>query len=595
MQNTETFLTVVRDRGRRRLPLERVYRHLFDRELFLTAYGKLAKNAGAMTPGTTKETVDGMSLAKIDEIIELLKYERYRFAPARRVYIEKKNSTKKRPLGIPSWSDKLVQEVVRTILEAYYEPRFSDRSHGFRMGRGCHTALGEIYRTWRGTVWFIEGDIKGCFDNLDHEVLINTLKEDIHDGRFIALVKGMLDAGYLEEWVYHKTLSGSPQGGVVSPILSNIYLHRLDEWVETALIPDNTRGTERKDNPAYKRLLGRRQKARKAGKTREANAIHKQLRTLPSKDPNDPDYRKLRYIRYADDFLLGYTGTKEEAEEIKTRIGVFLRDSLKLELSEEKTLITHGRTESARFLGYDLVTLQVDDRITKTRDGREMRMLSGRVGLKVPRNIVPEKAAMYMRDGKPIDRTELLNDSALSIVAKYDAEYRGIVQYYRMAYNLAKLDTLRWIMETSLTKTLAHKYKVSVAQIYRRHQVTTVTERGPRKVLEVRVERDGKEPLVATWGKISLVRDTNVILHDTPVRVLDKRTDLEKRLLADTCEQCGSQENVNVHHIRALKDLTKPGQREKPAWMQQMARRRRKTLVVCRSCHNAIHAGTLQR
>jgi hypothetical protein len=316
---------------------------------------------------------------------------------------------------------------------------------------------------------------------------------------------------------------------------------------------------------------------------------------LPSTNPNDPDYRRLRYIRYADDFLLGYAGTRAEAEAIKAKIGEFLRDRLNLELSDEKTLITHGRTESARFLGYDLVTFQADDRITTLRDGREMRTLTGKIGLLVPRHIVPEKTDFYMRDGKPIARAEQLNDSAFSIVATYEAEYRGVVQYYRMASNLARLNTLRWVMETSLTKTLAHKLKVSVGEIYKRYQVTIETERGPRKVLQVRVAREEKEPLVATWGKVDLVRDTNVILHDAPERVWYKRTELEQRLLADTCELCGSKEEAQVHHIRALKDLNQPGRREKPAWMKEMAARRRKTLVACRPCHNAIHAGTLQR
>jgi group II intron reverse transcriptase/maturase len=563
--------------------------------LFLNAYGKLAKNTGAMTPGTTEETVDGMSLAKIDQIIELLKYERYRFAPARRVYIEKKHSTKKRPLGVPTWSDKLVQEVVRLILEAYYEPRFSERSHGFRSGRGCHTALKEVHRAWKGTAWFIEGDIKGCFDNLDHGVLLDILQRDIHDGRFIALIKSMLDAGYLEEWTFHQTLSGTPQGGVVSPILSNIYLHLLDDWIETTLIPEHTRGDKRKPNQVYRTIANARGRARWAGRTEEAHALRKQLRSLPSQDPDDPDYRRLRYIRYADDFLLGYAGTRAEAEEIKAKIGQFLRDRLKLELSDEKTLITHGRTESARFLGYDLVTLQADHRITTRRDGREMRSLSGKIGLKVPRHIVPDKAAPYMRDGKPIARAEQVNDSALSIVANYEATYRGIVNYYRMAQNLSSLNTLRWVMETSLTKTLAEKHKVTVSEIYRRHQMTIATERGLRKVLQVRVAREGKNPLVATWGGTNLVRDTNAILNDDPVPVWNARTEVEQRLLADTCELCGSTVKVEVHHIRALADLNQPGRREKPEWMKVMAARRRKTLVACQKCHDDIHNGRLQR
>src|SRR6266581_6347440 len=222
MQEGRTVLAIIAERGKRGLPLERVYRHLFNRDLYLMAYGKIYRNAGALTPGSTAETVDDMSLGKIDAIIEAVRYERYRWTPTRRVYIEKKNSTKKRPLSMPTWSDKLLQEVIRLLLEAYYEPQFRDCSHGFRPERGCHTALREIDRTWLGTTWFIEGDIKACYDSLDHHILLEILAEQIHDGRFLRLIGGLLQAGYLEAWKYRATYSGAPQGGIVSPVLSNI-------------------------------------------------------------------------------------------------------------------------------------------------------------------------------------------------------------------------------------------------------------------------------------------------------------------------------------------------------------------------------------
>ena len=248
MQSAETVLGVLRDRGGRGLPLEGLYRQLFNPQLYLLAYGRIYSNAGAMTPGATGETADGMSLGKIGRIIDAMRHERYRFMPARRAYIPKKNG-KKRPLGLPTWSDKLVGEVMRLLLEAYYEPQFSDRSHGFRPGRGCHTALTEVANSWTGTTWFIEGDISDCFGSFDHDVMIKILAEKIHDNRFLRLMRNMLQAGYLEDWTWNATLSGTPQGGVVSPILSNIYLHRLDEFVEQVLIPENTRGARRRFIP----------------------------------------------------------------------------------------------------------------------------------------------------------------------------------------------------------------------------------------------------------------------------------------------------------------------------------------------------------
>lgn len=240
MQEAAVVLSVLRERGRKGLPLTQLYRQMFNKNLYLLAYGNIYSNQGAMTPGASEETADGMSEGKIDQVIELMRHERYRFSPARRIYIPKKNG-KLRPLGLPSWSDKLVGEVVRLLLEAYYEPQFSDQSHGFRKGRGCHTALREIRDFWKGAAWFIEGDISDCFGSLDHEVMAGILAEKIHDQRFLRLIRHMLKAGYLEDWEYHDTPSGCPQGGVVSPVLSNVYLNKLDEFVERELIPRYTR------------------------------------------------------------------------------------------------------------------------------------------------------------------------------------------------------------------------------------------------------------------------------------------------------------------------------------------------------------------
>jgi len=303
MQDARVYLELVRERGRKGLPLERVYRHLFNRELYLIAYGKLYRNDGATTKGSTEETVDGMSLAKIDAIIAALRMERYRWTPVRRVYIEKKHSTKKRALGLPTWSDKLLQEVIRLILDSYFDIQFSEHSHGFRPQRGCHTALQEVYETWAGTTWFLEGDISACFDSLSHDIVLETLAEHIHDGRFLQLIRGLLKAGYFEDWKWNRTLSGAPQGSIIGPILSNIYLSHLDKYVETTLIPAYTKGDRRKPNAAYSRLTTQIQRKRKQGKAEEVKALEKQRRELPSVDPQDPEYRRLRYIRYADDFL----------------------------------------------------------------------------------------------------------------------------------------------------------------------------------------------------------------------------------------------------------------------------------------------------
>jgi group II intron reverse transcriptase/maturase len=586
MQKADTVLAIIRKRGEEGKPLERVYRNLFNRDLFLMAYGRIARNKGAMTPGVNDETADGMSLAKIDTIIDLLRHERYGWLPVRRTYIPKRKG-KKRPLGLPTWSDKLVQEVIRLILEAYYEPRFSDHSHGFRPRRGCHTALREVYYKWRGTTWFIEGDIAQCFDKLDHQILLAALSEKIHDGRFIALIDELLNAGYIEDWQFNTTPSGTPQGGVVSPILANIYLDRLDKWVENTLIPMYTRGSKRQENPDYLRLMQRASYLRGQGRYAEAYPLQRLARTMPSKMANDPHFRRLRYVRYADDFLLSFAGPKAEAEDIKTRIGAFLRDELALELSQTKTLVTHARTEDARFLGYHIHTFQDDQRRSKSG-----QRINGIVSLMVPMDVIREKSQPYRKHGKPAHRPEWTNDGVYDIIVRYQQVYRGLVEYYRLAHNLYQLDHLKYVMEASLTKTLSQKLRISVNQVYQRFGTVLLTESGPYKGLQFKIEREEKRPLVATWGGISLKRDLGAELNDAPFGLpVNYRTELEQRLLADKCELCGSTEYIEVHHIRALRDLKKPGRKDKPLWMQVMIARHRKTLVVCRACHQDITAG----
>lgn len=591
MRDAATVLSIIRDRGRRGLPLERVYRQLFNPALYLHAYAKLARNAGALTPGTTPETVDGMNRHTIAAIIDAVRFERYRWTPVRRVFIEKPNSTKRRPLGIPTWSDKLLQEVIRLILEAYYEPQFSGHSHGFRAGRGCHTALQRIHYTWKGTKWFIEGDIAACFDSLDHTVLLSILGEKIHDRRFLRLIENLLKAGYLEDWRFTRTLSGTPQGGIVSPILANIYLDRLDQFVETTLIPAHTRGETRRRNTAYIQVGNAHRSALARGDRRTARQLRQQFQSMPAKDPTDPEYERLRYVRYADDFLLGYVGPRATAEQITQRLRTFLGETLKLELSEAKTLITHATTEHARFLGYDVSMARNDRQHT---DGR--RTINGAPVLRVPAAVIRDKSRRYTVRGKPQLRPELLHNDPFSIVAQYQAEYAGLVNYYRMAGNLRALNRLRWTMEQSLTRTLARKLNLHIRGVYRTYRTTIRTNQGLRKALVVRVAREGKPPLVATWGGVSLAREVKATLDDTPPRIWNAgRSELVQRLLADTCELCGSQERIQVHHVRALRDLQKPGRAPLPRWKVIMATRRRKTLVVCQPCHaRVIHAGGSQ-
>lgn len=583
MQNAETVLGVLRERGRRDLPLNELYRQMFNPQLYLMAYGRIYSNKGAMTPGVDGETADGMSPGKIGRIIDAMRHERYRFTPAKRIYIPKKSGGK-RPLGLPSWSDKLVGEVVRLLLEAYYEPQFSDRSHGFRPRRGCHTALTEVANTWTGTTWFIEADITQCFDRLDHSVMLAILGERIHDNRFLRLLHNMLKAGYLEDWEWNATLSGTPQGGVLSPLLSNIYLNRLDRFIESELIPEYTRGKGRRRNLPYEQASSAHTYARRRGNRAKARDLRKRMRSLPSGDPQDPHYRRLRYVRYADDHLLGFIGPKSEAEQIKKRLAKFLHDDLKLELSEDKTLITHARTGAARFLGYEITVRHNQNFVSHGR-----RAVNGTISLRVPQAVIAAKCAPYLKFGKPELRPHMVNEDDYTIIATYGAEYRGLIQYYVLAGDVFRLSRVNWVMLTSMLKTLACKYGSSVSKVAGRYMTTTDTPHGPRRCFQVSVEREGKKPLVARFGGIPLKRQKSAVLADRQVIPSTARhKELISRLLRGRCEMCEGAGGTEVHHVRKLADLKRMGQSQ-PMWAELMESRRRKTLVVCGACHDTIH------
>jgi group II intron reverse transcriptase/maturase len=589
MRDAETILTIIRERGEQGLALENIYRMLYNPMLYLRAYGRLYKNKGAMTKGATDETIDSMSLAKINTLIDDIRHERYRWTPVRRVYIPKKKGGQ-RPLGVPTWEDKLLQEVLRSILEAYYEPQMSTYSHGFRPDKGCHTALKEIQVNWTGTRWFIEGDIAKFFDTMNHEALLTILSEKMHDNRFLRLIRHLLESGYLEDWKFNKTLSGCPQGGVISPILSNIYLNKLDLFVEQVLIPRYTRGAKRADNPAYIALRDKIRKKRRQGKIQEVKELQKQRQKLPSVDPHDSNYRRLHYVRYADDTLFGFAGPHNEAEEMKQELGQFLRETLKLEMSQEKTLITHASTEKARFLGYDIVNQQNDTKQTQHR-----RSANGHIGLLVPPEVVQSKCALYMSKGKPRHRTEMLDEDDFTIIERYQQEYRGIVQYYMLAHNVSWFWKLHGTAKRSLLKTLAYKHKTGAkTQLCRYRAKFQATNGTTYSCIEMQIQREGKKPLIARFGAIPLKRQpTAKIIDLQPLYQRTERTELVKRLLADTCELCGSRDTVQVHHIRKLADLNKRPNR--PRWEEVMIARRRKTLVVCQLCHQAIHRGQSPR
>jgi group II intron reverse transcriptase/maturase len=583
MQSLETVLNVIQNRGKQGKCLERLYRQLFSQELLEEGYTSIYPNKGALTKGSSEDTLDGMSRERISKSIQKIKTSTYRWKPVERVYIPKEDG-RKRPIGIPSGDDKVLQAAMKILLEAYYEPQFSKRSHGFRPRKGCHTALQQIRESHRDTSWFIEGDIKGCFDNIDHEILLEIMGEKIKDQRFINLIKFLLKVGYMEDWVWNETLSGAPQGGIISPLLANVYLDKFDKWVEKTLLPFYNYGSledkGRKRNPEYRNYEYKRGLAKRKGDKEAYKMYGKLMKSVPS-IIDDDSYRKLEYVRYADDFLLSFAGPRKEAEEIKELIRNFLEEELNLELSEEKTLITETRSEKARFLGYDLCVMQ----------GKERRTANGQIWFGVPREVIQRAKKKYMRKGKVIHRPELLLNSDYDIVTRFQQEYRGLAQYYAMAHNIHRLSEVEWVTSTSLLKTLAGKHKTTVNKIVKKHKTTRMVDGRSYRVFEAKMERKDKKPLTAHFGANPLIRKPDAHIRETFGVIRTNRSELLQRLYTEECEMCGNIGRIEVHHVRGLKDLQKPGRKTKPAWVHRMAALRRITLMVCKTCHRAITNG----
>ena len=572
----------------------KLYRYLLRPDIYFVAYKNLYANNGAATKGVNEDTADGFSEAKIDSIIKALADETYQPMPVRRTYIQKKNNRKKlRPLGIPTFTDKLVQEVLRMILEAVYEPIFLDVSHGFRPKRSCHTALKQLRREFNGTHWFVEGDIKGCFDNINHAVLVGLLSNKIKDARITKLIYKFLKAGYLENWQYHKTYSGTPQGGIISPLLANIYLHELDKFVMKLKSEFDTPGVGQ-ITPEYrelhneiKRLSHRLTKV--TGEEREMvlaeyKSKRQKLMTIPCTAQND---KKLKYVRYADDFLIAVKGNREDCQWIKSKLAEFIGDTLKMELSEDKTLITHS-SKCARFLGYD-VRVRRSGKIKRGGPGHvKMRTLNGGVELLVPLNdkirqfVFTKGVAIQKEDGSmfPVHRKYLIGLTDLEIVSVYNAELRGICNYYGMASNFCKLHYFAYLMEYSCLKTLASKHKTSLSKIIDKFNDGTGKWGVPYET-----KLGNKRRYFANYADCKGKGSATDYISNAAIVYGYAVNTLENRLKAKVCELCGTTESdhYEVHHINKLKNL-----KGKERWEIAMIAKHRKTLVVCRDCHRSI-------
>lgn len=597
MEKSERVLKALSDHSQSSdYKYERLYRYLFSEEMFAVAYQRIYAKQGNMTPGTDGKTIDEMSLERIERLIVSLKDESYQPHPARRVYIPKKNG-KKRPLGIPSFEDKLVQEVVRLLLEAIYEGHFEGTSHGFRPHRSCHTALGMIQKSFAGAKWFIEGDIKGFFDNIDHNVLISILRERISDERFLRLIRKFFNAGYVEDWKYNKTYSGTPQGGIISPILANIYLDKFDKYIKEYAAKFR-KGDRRSINPEYWRLNNKKnrlkQKLQKTSDEQmrksylyEIAQLSKQMLSTPHKDAMDADFRRLQYVRYADDFLISVIGSKSECETIKADITQFMREQLKLELSDEKTLITHAQ-DKAKFLGYEIF-IRKSDAVKRNRDGVLKRDFNGAVVLTLNSAVIQKKLTEYNAlevrniDGKDIwwskPRRYMTPMKPEDILAQYNAEIRGLYNYYSLAANVSKeCASFAFIMKMSMFKTLGWKLNTSARKVRQKYQKD-------KDFVIPYNEAKGKQKYRVFYNEGFKKRNAqfDVDYDKLPQTMYVPYPSLVERLKDGRCELCGKDGKVVMHHVRTLTKLK--GNNE---WEKLMLQRHRKTLVVCEDCNSMI-------
>jgi RNA-directed DNA polymerase len=587
------------DASKKGYPIRNLYRLMYLPEIWQEAYSNIYSNKGAMTKGVNDNTLDGLSHQRIDGIIKSLKEDKYRFRPVRRVYIPKKNG-KMRPLGVPTGDSKLTQEVVCIILERIYEAQFSEDSHGFRHDRSCHTALEQIRKTWSGVRWFIKIDVKGFFDNMNHGVMVELLEKKIDDKRFIKLVKGMLEAGYLEEWNYHPTYSGTPQGGVASPILSNIYLHELDQYIQTLKIEFNA-GKIRPQNPEYGRLLCKRYRLRKKINQRgvkpelidKYHKIGRLMRQIPSGKTDGNEYKRLKYCRYADDFILGIIGTKGDAKEVMQKVVQFLHQNLKLEISVEKSNIKSAK-KGINFLGYQIQTWWTNKVIRTKAKGvyTKRRTVTGHISLRVPREKVIQFCQKYeygdWYQTKATHRPILVNSSDVEIIETYNAELRGLANYYVLADDVKrKLGKLEYLSNYSLLRTLSNRHKTKKSTILKRLRkgkelIYRYKAKGEKKELKVfKLKHMNKKPKDWNFDKIP---------HTFGLTAT--RSELVRRLNGRKCEYCGRSDLPReVHHVRKLKDLKKRPHLK--LWQKVMIARNRKTLIICKVCHDLLHAGKL--
>jgi nicotine oxidoreductase len=577
-----------------------LYRLLYKPDLYILAYERLKSKPGNMTPGTDGKTLDGYSLDQIHALIEELRTEQFHFHPVRTTFIPKANG-KLRKLGIPCVRDKIVQEALRLILEAIYDSPygsyFHNSSHGFRPNRSCHTALREFRGKWSAVNWIIEGDIRACFDELDHQVLDTILRKKIHDERFLNLIRKLLNAGYMDIHGEQKaSLVGSPQGGILSPILANAYLHELDEFVEQ-LRSTYERGKRKQRNPAYQQLSHQKSQMVKRGetKTKAFQQISQLMRTMPTLQINDPGFIRIKYLRYADDWIVGVWGSHALAEQLKQEIKTFLSEHLRLTLNEDKTHITHARTEETLFLG---TTLKIGGgkeaklALQTNRWGKQFKRRSTgwETIMKAPLPKLLKRLSergFCAKDGKPTPKSGWAYLDAEQLILLYSSINRGIQNYYRFADNWAQIQRIQYILQYSLAMTLGRKFKISTPKVFKRF--------GKNLTYTIKDKAGAEKRTVSFYLNHDWTKDREAFRDNTRPDIDLIRMEMSMRSrsnLTKPCSICGATRDTTpivMHHVRHIRKLS--SKRPATGFNRILRMLNRKQIPVCTTCHENIHRG----
>lgn len=555
----------------------------------ILAYESIKSNPGNMTSGANTLTLDGISLKWLHQVKSDLLAGKFKFSSARRIQIPKPGKKTTRSLGIISPRDKIVQTAMLKVLEPIYEPVFKDCSHGFRPNKSCHTALRALKQKFSNVTWAIEGDISKCYDSIDHDILIRILKKRIQCDKTIALIKRSLKTPFKENdqmiWPKKGTLQGSP----LSPLLCNIYLHEMDLYVED-LKKSFDRGKQRKKLKKYRSIQYKLEK--KDLNLSEIKSLRVIQRKLKSKDPMDLSFRRFYYIRYADDFVIGIIGSKNECVKIHEDLGIFLTKTLSLNLSLSKTSISHFNKEGIFFLGTQIKGNLETEKLIKTIERGKGRKFKSRVTSrtrmfapleKLLQKSIDNNICKRLQSGKvvPTALKRMVNYDHSDIILFFNSKIRGILNYYSFVDNAKSLGIIVHAFKHSCALTLALKYKL-------RERSKVFKKFG--KYLECK-ETGTKLFIPKTFARTQEFK----INPQNPYTLLDIRWNnkLTHSNLNQKCLICGKIP-VEMHHVKKIKDLVSRYKDKKiDYWTLQMAAINRKQIPLCKAHHIALHRGSL--